>query len=112
MRRYENAPLNLNLKDFEKYWETVFFPELVSKKKRSGGWTLEGDVFKKADDIDWNTGYTERVFSEELVPVRNSGTLLRDWEEALPWLYMEYNWDRITGFLSREIVIEPKGRKR
>ena len=65
--------------DFEKYWKPIIFPEMVSKKNRPAGWLHEGDMFQRAEDIRWNTSYTERVFSEELWPVRNSGTMLRDW---------------------------------
>jgi len=81
---------------------------MVSKKQKPEAWQQEGDIFEKADDIRWNTGYTERVFSEELWPVRNSGTLLRDWEEAIFWLYLEYEWDSITEKLSREIILQQK----
>ncbi|MDR3285039.1 MAG: hypothetical protein LBS97_07675 [Treponema sp.] len=33
---------------------------------------------------------------EELRPLRDSGTLLIDWEEALPWIYLEYSWNDIV----------------
>jgi hypothetical protein len=87
--------------DFEKYWKPVLFPEIVSARKRPAGWKQDGDEFVRAEDIRWNTGYTERIFPEELFPVRNSGTLLRDWEEALSWIYLEYEWENITELLSR-----------
>jgi hypothetical protein len=35
------------------------------------------------------------VFPEALWEYRNSAAMLRDWEEALPWIYMEYSWDYI-----------------
>jgi len=91
---------------FENYWKTILFPELVSKSKRPEGYLREGDVFKRAEDIQWNTGYTQRVFPEELWPIRDSATLLRDWEEALSWIYLEYEWKNIEGFFSREIILE------
>jgi len=106
MASLDGAPKGQTIKDFEKYWEPVIFPEMVSGKKRPSGWKQEGDVFIRAEDIRWNTGYTERVFSEELIPVRNSGTLLRDWEEALPWIYLEYEWENIKERLSRQNTLQ------
>ena len=101
----ENAPPQNSRKNFEKHWKPILFPEIVSKKKRPEGWEREDDQWVKADDIRWNTGYTERVFPELLREIRNSGALLRDWEEAVEWLYVEYEWDRFTEFLSQEIVL-------
>jgi len=106
MASTEDAPKGQTIEDFEKYWKPVFFPEMVSGKKRPSDWKQEGDVYKKAEDIRWNTGYTERVFNEELVPVRDSGTLLRDWEEALPWIYLEYEWENIKERLSRQNTLQ------
>jgi hypothetical protein len=106
MKSLENSPKGLSIKDFEKYWKPVMFPETVNKKKKPENWLREGDVFKRADDINWNTSYTERVFPEVLHPVRNSGTMLRDWEEALSWIYMEYEWDIVTRAFSQEIGLQ------
>jgi len=99
------APVFADIKEFSKYWEPVFFPEIVSAKKRPSGWLQEGDERKKADSIMWNHGYTERVFPEDLQPIRNSGTLLRDWEEALSWIFMEYEWENITAILSDKTIL-------
>ena len=106
MSSREYTPQEQTIDDFEKHWKPLLFPEIVSKKKRPPGWLQEGDQFARAEDICWNSSYTERIFLEELRPVRNSGTLLRDWEEALRWIYLEYEWERITDILSREIVLQ------
>jgi hypothetical protein len=100
-----DIPRNLNRDDFEKYWKPVLFPELVSKKKRPQGWQQEGDNWARAEDIRWNISYTERVFPEELRNIRNSGTMLRDWEEAFEWIYVEDAWNHITEMLSQETVL-------
>jgi len=100
------APKDQEIKIFEKYWMPVFFPEMASKKNRPLGWKEADDQFVKAEDIRWNTGYTERVFPEELHLVRNSGTLLRDWEEALYWIYMEYEWNNIMELFNKEIIFQ------
>jgi len=101
-----NKPQKQPIKDFEKYWKPIFFPELVSKKQRPFGWQNPGDIRLKAESIRWNTGYTERVFPEELWQVRNSGTLLRDWEEALFWIYFKYEWENIIALLGEKITLE------
>jgi hypothetical protein len=106
MREREDAPRALDRDDFEDYWKPVIFPEMVSKKKRPAAWEQEGDTRVKAEDIRWNTGYTARVFGEQLGAVRNSGTLLRDWEEALEWIYLEYEWETITALLAQEIILK------
>jgi hypothetical protein len=95
-----------SIREFENLWKPILFPEMVSGKKRPVNWSNEGDQWIKAEDIRWNTGYTERVFPEELWSVRNSGTLLRDWEEALSWIYMEYNWEMIKDLLSKEVILK------
>jgi hypothetical protein len=107
MKGYEggNTPGEADRKVFENYWKPVLFPELVSRSKRPADWQREGDQWNRAEDILWNTSYTERIFPEFLRQIRNSGTLLRDWEEALEWLFVEYEWDRITEILSQETVL-------
>lgn len=100
----QETPAFANIKEFTNYWEPLLFPEIVSAKKRPEGWLQEGDERKRTEDINWNHSYTERVFSEELWPVRNSGTMLRDWEEALSWIYMECEWNNILVILSDKII--------
>jgi len=98
-----NGPQDQSIKNFENYWKPVLFPETVSRRKRPNGWRQKGDKFLMAEDIRWNITYTERLLSEELWPIRDSGTLLRDWEEALPWIYMEYEWKNLVESLSGQI---------
>jgi hypothetical protein len=94
-----------SLKDFETYWKPILLPETASKKKQPEGWWHEGDRWNKAEGIRWNISYTERVFPEVLWNIRNSGTMLRDWEEALDWIYIECKWENITELLSRQITL-------
>jgi hypothetical protein len=100
-----DAPSMENIEIFENYWKPVIFPEMVRKKNKPADWIQEDDVFIKAEDIRWNKGYTERVFPEILRNARNSGTLFRDWEEALYWIYLKYEWDDIIKLLSRQIIL-------
>jgi hypothetical protein len=106
MNDREGAPAGQGIDDFEKYWKPLLFPEIVPKKYQPAGWQQEGDQWTRAESIRWNTGYTERTFPEFFRDIRNSATLLRDWEEALAWIHLEYEWKRITEKLSREIVLQ------
>jgi hypothetical protein len=99
-----NTEKGKSIGEFENYWKPVLFPEMTARKKRPDGWAQEGDKFLRAEGILWNTGFSERVFPEELWPIRNSGTLLRDWEEASSWIYLEYEWKNIVESLYKEIT--------
>ncbi|MCL2185877.1 MAG: hypothetical protein FWB86_08525 [Treponema sp.] len=100
---FNNNNFKKDIKTFENYWKPILLPEMVSGKKRPENWHNKGDIYQKAEDISWNTSYTERIFPDELLSVRNSGTLLRDWEEAHYWLYLEYEWENIVKIFSQEI---------
>jgi hypothetical protein len=105
MYSQDGVPVFANQRSFERYWKPILFPEQVSKKKRPRTWNEAGAVWARAEDIRWNIRYTEILFPKELQEVRNSGTLLRDWEEALSWIYLEYEWDRIIALLGEEIQL-------
>jgi subtilase family serine protease len=95
----ENAEFS-SRNDFEDYWKPRLFPELVSNRKRPPEYTANTGGWVRADSVSWNSAYTEFLCPEELWELRNSGALLRDWEEALPWIYMEYSWDYIIKSLN------------
>ncbi|MDR0644010.1 MAG: hypothetical protein LBG05_03705 [Treponema sp.] len=84
---------------FAAYWKPILLPEMVSAKKRPSTWTSTDD-WAIAEDIKWNISYTKRIFVDDLRALRDSGALLRDWEEALPWLYFAYEWNYIQGLFS------------
>jgi len=100
MAQIDEAPTGQTLNEFSSYWKPILFPEMVTSRKRPSNWRQSGDQFQRAEDIRWNTGYTERVFSQELWPIRNSGTMLRDWEEALSWVYLKYEWESMIELIS------------
>ena len=99
----QKAAVFVTQKEFAKFWKPKLFPELVMRKNRPPEYSNQNAQWQKADSIKWNTSYTELLFPEELPGAdqfreyRNTGALLRDWEEALPWIYMEYSWDYIVG---------------
>jgi hypothetical protein len=89
---------------FAVYWRPVLVPALVPQRKRAASWTAAaGDDWQRGEDVAWNTGYTRALFPEPLWPVRDSGTLLRDWEEALEWVYYQFEWQYIIQSLTSEI---------
>jgi hypothetical protein len=91
-----------NQKDFEKYWKPILFPETVSAKKRSAEWKTVNAEWTRGEDIRWNKTYTAALLPPELWPIRDSGTLLRDWEEAAAWIYYQFAWDYILESLTSE----------
>ena len=110
----QTTKLYVNRKEFENFWKPVLFPELVLPKKRPPEYSAKNAQWEKADSIKWNTGYTEHLFPEglpgaaELREYRNKGALLRDWEEALAWIYMEYSWDYIINSFNGTALLKIK----
>jgi len=102
----EDAPKGQPIKEFSNYWKPILLPETVSKRKAPTDWRHTEDSFERAEDINWNTCYTTRLFPDELHTVRNSGTLLRDWEEALFWIYFMYEWENIVNLFSQNINLQ------
>ncbi len=66
----------------------VLFPEVYGYP--NGTWK-EGP-WRAGDGRKWDTGYTKSRFPAFLHEVRDSGTLYRDWEEALPLWYLTVQW--------------------
>jgi hypothetical protein len=92
--------------EFEAYWTPRLFPELSKPKDRPAAWAdANAGAWVLGEDIRWSAAYTEALFPEALWPVRNSGTLLRDWEEAAAWIRLEFEWDAIVKFLSGTIEL-------
>ncbi|MDR1318532.1 MAG: hypothetical protein LBJ90_02830 [Treponema sp.] len=109
MHSRPDAPAGLDRDAFEDYWKPVFFPEMVPKKRRPAEYqNADPEARVKAEDIRWNNAYTEKIFPEALRPVRDSGTLLRDWEEAFEWIYFEYEGASLFETLSGEILMQRK----
>jgi len=106
MKEREDAPQGLDRRAFAAYWKPILFPEISPKRKRPAGWQIDGDTYARAEEIRWNTGYSRRVFPEPFWPVRDSGTLLRDWEEALEWIYLQYEWETFIGMFFDEITLK------
>jgi hypothetical protein len=108
MREQPGLPGFSGPADFAAWWEPLLFPELLKPKHRPAAWALanaEAGPWALGEDIRWSVAYTQALLPQELWPVRNSGTLLRDWEEALAWIYLEFEWDTVVKFLSGKIEL-------
>ncbi|MDR2397813.1 MAG: hypothetical protein LBD74_03520 [Spirochaetaceae bacterium] len=93
------------LEGFAAYWKPRLLPELTAPKSRPRDWTTADAVWVLGEQVRWNQAYTERLFPEALRPFRDSGALLRDWEEALSWIYLDYQWDRILQELAKPCLL-------
>ena len=109
MQERPELPVLDNRKDFENYWEKILFPELVSKKKRPPEYSETGAEWNRAGGVRWNKTYTAFLFPEDLRELRDSGALLRDWEEASAWIYLEYSWDEFNAALDGIVLKKIKG---
>ncbi|MDR2143306.1 MAG: hypothetical protein LBP29_02940, partial [Treponema sp.] len=96
-----------NEKEFDAYWKPVLLPETVSKRRRPADYDDSGGEWKTAEDIKWNAAYSGR-FPEDIAMLRNSGALLRDWEEALPWIYLSFQWDDIIDSITGSLYFVSK----
>jgi len=89
-------------KAFENYWKPILLPELCSAKKRPALYNEDGAQWVRSEDVRWNASYTALIFPEDLRILRDSGSLLRDWEEAASWIYLVYEWNAIIQIINRE----------
>jgi hypothetical protein len=106
MRQGEAPPQAAgSLENFESYWKPLLLPELVPRKKRPRLYSAgEGLRRVTAEQVRWNTAYTEKILPEELRSLRDSGTLKRDWEESREWIFLIYAWDHIFNTLETSAV--------
>jgi hypothetical protein len=72
-------------KRFKRKDRNRIFSEMNSLYESSGPEKVFGS------DMYWRTGYSEKILPEHLVPLRNTGTLWRDYEEAAELFYSIYN---------------------
>jgi hypothetical protein len=105
MHTQEDLPDFSSSEDFGAYWKPLLMPELAPRKQRPSGWTTEDASWVRGEQVAWNRHYTEQIFPETLWVLRNSGALLRDWEEAFSWIYLDYQWDKILQSISQEYIL-------
>ena len=42
---------------------------------------------------------------EQLLNLKTEGALEADWEEALSWIYTEYDWKKVTELFNNEFIL-------
>jgi hypothetical protein len=105
MKEQPGAPAFKSRREFEAYWKPVLLPETVPARKRPADWQKTDAEWVFAEETRWNAAYTKRLFPEALQPLRDTGALLRDWEEAAAWLYLEYDWDNVVQSLTEGLTL-------
>jgi hypothetical protein len=89
---------------FAAYWRPRLMPELYSPFKRPPEYkqTVKSagkPTYSFGEDVFWNKQYTEYIFPAHMHKLRDSGALLRDWEDALDWIYLKYIWKNLPDML-------------
>ena len=98
-----NYPLHILFRrdNFLQYWGSTFFPEVYGwgdywdgREEKQDSMTVRGE------DIAWNVSVSEHLLPPEYTDLRNSGTLFRDFEEGLEWVYLVWVWEEFfTGIV-------------
>lgn len=88
--------------NFRDYWGGIFFPEVYGwgpywdeywdENPAARQAVLEAET-TRGEDIAWNQQATAHFLPQEYYALRTSGTLFRDFEEGLEWVYMVWAWD-------------------
>ena len=107
----------INGESFKKQTQPFLFPEtldiddLIEKNKLSG-YTIDKNL---TDDIIFNNGifwrksYTKKAFPENLWDLRDTGSLWRDYEEALDLFFVFYNMDYFFNSVLDGMVLKQQG---
>lgn len=77
-------------KEFMRDLESLLFPELYGYKKEFS--RPEPGCFVRGEGISWDSCYSRAYLPEALQPVRDSGTLYRDYEEASGFFTLAVTW--------------------
>jgi hypothetical protein len=106
----DESGILITFEHFENYWQSILLPETVKSKLRPVRFNTLNSAGSNAqyaygEDIKWNSTYTQELLPEQLCSLRDSGSLLRDWEEAAAWFYICYNWDTIIKMLNGYVQI-------
>jgi hypothetical protein len=78
---------------FQKSVKAFLFPELYGYPRGSSKGQGKDLVF--AESIEWDSAYTKATFPERLWEVRDSGTMLRDFEECVGLWRLDFCWEEL-----------------
>lgn len=100
--------------NFQESVRGFLFPELYGYPKES---QVTGRVplsrpdkgrYTRTESIDWDTAYTKENFPEELRALRDSGTMLRDFEEGSGLWRLDFCWDALWSDKIRDVAFVKK----
>jgi hypothetical protein len=86
---------------FRRGVRAFLFPELYGYAKAGAPPPGPDHGVSVGESIHWDTDYSASAFPETLREIRNSGTMLRDFEESLGLWRLWFRWD---GFWNEEII--------
>ena len=87
-----------NPKDFEADLKSLLFPELYGfsdEFPEPESSLNEEERYIRSEEVLWDSQYTREYFPEELLKVRDSGTLLRDYDEASELIILFCLWQEL-----------------
>jgi hypothetical protein len=92
------------LRDFETNARKILFPELYGYPE--GSTKGAGKESALAEGVSWDTAYTLAAFPEELRAIRDSGTILRDWEEGFELFLLASRQNAVTDGMPVRIIVK------
>lgn len=94
---------------YKKATYELFFPEFtLNSPYNNPAYKVKSlkDETELSETILWNKNYTREVFPENLQTVRDSGSLLRDYEESSELFFMDYNMDYYIKHILPELIFD------
>lgn len=93
--------------NFEQLIGKRWFPEVKGADESWRDFDFKKNGFIRGHGIRWSISATDVLLPKELHELRTSGTLFRDYEEGLEWLYLEWLWDTyFSNNTSEHVFIE------
>lgn len=94
-------------REFKDDCRDLLLPELAPPERRLPAWTDRPSGWDFAEGVAWNRDYSKALFNPQLAAVRQGGTLLRDYEEALPLIYARWRWPQAVAELEAGVDLAP-----
>ncbi len=96
---------------FENDLRSLVFPELYGYRKEYPDPGAGRNDFHLAENYRWNTLYSLTYLPEKLRKVRDTGTLLRDYEESPGLIYLSYLWSSLWDEVVPRLILKEEEKK-